>query len=98
MPMTFVSSEYNTVTGTSQEIALTMVSGNQYVLRSDVDLYFTIGVASSTTASAADNSHFLAAGMPAYVCKRGTAVRVAVIAKSATGVCTLSLVEAGSHP
>lgn len=95
MPITQTSSDYNTVTGSSQEIPFTLVPGNQYVLRADVDLYYAVGAASSVTASAADNNHFLKAGFPAFIAAKGTAVRVAVIAKSTTGVCTLSLLEPG---
>jgi hypothetical protein len=96
MPMTYTTSDYNTVTSTSQELPIAMVAGNQYVLRADVDIYFKVGLTTATTASAADDSHYLAAGMPAYLAAQGLRKYVAVIRKTTDGVCTLSKLEPGS--
>lgn len=93
MPITFTDSDYNTVTVASQELPIAMVPGFQYVLRSNVALYYKVGPTGTTTAAAADNSHYLAAGMPAYVAARGTSTRVAVIRETADGICTLSRME-----
>jgi hypothetical protein len=98
MSMTFGTSDQNTVTSTSQEIPTAMTPGVQYLLRSSVDAYFAIGLTTATTASAANNSHYIAAGMPAYVSAISTLAKyVAIIRVGSTdGVCTLSRLEAGS--
>jgi len=95
MPLTLTTSDYSTVTNTSQKFTA-MVAGNQYVLRSSVNCYFKVGPSASVTASAADGSHFLAAGMPAYVAKKGADDTVAIIRDSSDGAATLSLMEPGS--
>ncbi len=96
MTMTFTLSDYNAVTNTSQELPIPMIPGFQYVLRADTDLYFKVGLTTATTASAADNSHFLPAFMPAYLAAQGLSKYVCVIRKSADGICTLSRLEPGS--
>jgi hypothetical protein len=99
MAITTITSDYNTVTGSSQKLTA-MTPGFQYILRGDTDLYYKVGPNASVTAAAADNSHFLAAGDSALVCYRvdggATNDTVAVIRKTVDGVCTLSKVEPGT--
>jgi hypothetical protein len=99
MPITTVTSDYNTVTSASQKLTA-MTPGFQYILRGDVDLYYKVGPNASVTAAAADNSHFLPAGCTAFVAYRidggVTNDTVAVIRSSVDGACTLSKVEPGT--
>lgn len=95
MPLTVTSSDYSTVTSASQKFT-TMRASVQYVLRSDVNCFYKVGPSASVTAAAADDSHFLAAGMPAYVSKKETSDTVAIIRQAVDGVATLSLIEPGS--
>jgi len=96
MPWTLISSDYSTVTGTSQKFSsLTMVAGNQYRLTSSVDCYFKVGPAATVTASVADGNHFLAAGASVVVALKDTNDTVAIIQASVSGVATLSLIEPG---
>lgn len=95
MPITTITSDYSTVTNTSQKLTA-MKAGNQYRLSGTVGLYYKIGPNASVEASAADNSHYLAAGMVAFVALKDTNDTVAVIRETIDGACTLSLIEAGS--
>lgn len=95
MPITTVSSDYNTVTAASQKLAV-MIGGYQYKLVGSVGLYYAVGPNASVTASAADNNHYLPPGMVAYVAKKDTNDTVAVIRETTDGVCTLSRIEPGS--
>lgn len=97
MPITLSTSDYNTVTGTSQELPIAMQPGVQYVFRSDTACYIKIGATTATTASAADNSHFCPADVPIYVAAISTTEKyLAVIRKTADGICTLSRMDPGS--
>jgi hypothetical protein len=97
MPMTHTTSDYNTVTGTSQELPLPMIAGFQYKLVSTVDAYVKVGLTTATTAAAADNNHIAYAGVPLYLAARGLEKYVAIIRIGSTdGVCTLSRLEPGS--
>jgi len=92
MPLTVISSDYSTVTGSSQKLT-TMKAGRQYRLTSSVDCYFKVGPAASVTASAADGNHYLAAGASVEVALKDSNDTVAIIQVSVSGVCTLSLIE-----
>lgn len=99
MAITTITSDYNTVTSSSQKLTA-MTPGFQYILRADVNLYYKVGPNASVTASAADNSHFLPAGCTALVAYRVdggvTNDTVAVIRQAVDGVCTLSKLEPGT--
>ena len=85
------SSDYNTVTAASQQL-VAMTAGRTYRFVSSVDAYVAVGT--NPTASAADNSHYVAAGRELLVRAVATNDLVAVIrVGGADGVCTLSLLE-----
>lgn len=95
MTMTRTASDYSTVTVASQQLAV-MRGSYQYELTSSVDAWYKVGPNGSVTASAADGSHYLAAGKTVEVAKRGSDDTVAIVRVGAIdGVCTLSLVEPG---
>ena len=101
MPMTPTTSKRSTVTDTSQEIAFDMTSGATYRLAAlGCDLYFKVGTASSTTATAGDDSHPLADGDSIILTTSraaGAAQRVAVIrAGSVSGAAVISLLSPGT--
>lgn len=84
---TAATSDYQAVTASSVELAgTTMVVTGLYVFTADVDCYVKQGAA--PTAAAADGSMFVPAGMPLLIDGLQGA-KLAVIAKSTTGVCTL---------
>jgi hypothetical protein len=94
MPLSTPASDYSTVTSTSQRM-VAMTPGVQYILRSDIAIWYSIGTQTAAVASAADGSHYLPAGTTALVGAEGPLDTVAVQrVGSADGVCTLSkLVE-----
>jgi hypothetical protein len=87
-PLAGANSDYQAVTSTSAELAgTTMVAAGLYVLTCDVDCYVKQGAA--PTASAADGSMLVPAGMPLLI-DGAQGAKLAVIRKgSADGVCTL---------
>lgn len=85
------TSDYSTVTNTSQQLA-SMTDGQLYRLVCSIDTWVAIGA--NPTASAADNSHYLAAGRELVIRAAATDDNVAVLrVGSNDGVCTLSLVQ-----
>lgn len=85
------SSDYDTVTNTSKQLA-PMKQSQLYRLVSSIDTWVAVG--SNPTAAAADNSHYLAAGRELFILPVADAELVAVLrVGAADGVCTLSVVE-----
>ncbi len=91
---TRATSDYNTVTNASQQLA-NMVAGQTYCLVSSIDTWVAVG--SNPTASAANDCHLLAAGRELYIRALVADDNVAVLRVGASdGVCTLSLVDSNS--
>ena len=89
-PISTTTSDYNTVTSSSQKL-VAMIPGAQYILRSDIALWYVVGPATSVVASAADGCHYLPAGATALLAVDGADDTVAVLrVGSSDGVCTLS--------
>lgn len=85
---TEAAAAYKAVTGTSGEINGTGLAVTELaVFTCDVDCYIAQGAA--PTAAPADGSMFVPAGMPILIDGLQGA-KVAVVAKSTTGVCTLA--------
>lgn len=85
------TSDYSTVTDTSQQLA-DMVGGYLYRLVASIDTWVAVGA--NPTASAADNNHYLPANQALYIRCVATGDNVAVLrVGGANGVCTLSLVD-----
>ncbi len=94
IPITFSTSAYTAVTGTTAQFATTMVKGVQYVLRADTDLWWRADTSNPTAAANTAQNHFLAKGQTAFIA--GTGFKVAVIRATADGNASLSVMEPGA--
>lgn len=84
------TSDYNTVTDTAQQLA-NLVDGCVYRLVCSIDTWVKVGA--NPTASAADDSHYLAAGQTLLIRASANDDNVSVLrVGAANGVCTLSKV------
>lgn len=94
LPLTQTTSAVLAVTASSQQFVTTMISGVQYILRAEVDLWWRADSANPTAAIDTTNNHFLKAGQTAFVA--GSGFKCAVIAQSALGDATLSVLTVAS--
>lgn len=90
LPYTHKTSDYKAVTGSSTQFDTTMVSGVQYVLRANVDLWWRADSSNPTAAVDTDQNHFLKAGFPAYIAGGGFKVAVIKDTGQSDGDATLS--------
>lgn len=92
---TLATSDYNTVTVASQQLAA-MTPGHFYRLVSTTNAWIVFG-ANPTAAPSADNSHYLPANSVLDIQCEGAAIKVAIIRDTADGGCTLSEARRGSR-
>lgn len=93
LPYSTPTSDAQLVTGTSVPFDTVMVSGQQYILRGNTDLWYRISSAPTAAVVATDNNHFLAKGQTALIACDGTNTRVTAIKDTgaADGSASLSL-------
>lgn len=92
IPVSLTGSDVRTVVTASALFDTVMASGQQYLLTSTTNCWFTIGT-SGATAAASDGSHYLAAGQYRLVAAQGSNTRVAIIRDTADGNASLSLIQ-----
>jgi hypothetical protein len=95
MPLTLDNSDVRTVVTASGLFDTTLVPGMQYILSTTTDCWFKVTTGAGS-ASAADGSHFLAAGQRSVVAAKGANNRVAIIRDAADGNASLSEVAPGA--
>lgn len=94
IPITQTTSAVLAVTASSQQFATTMIQGVQYMLRAEIDLWWRADSSNPTAAIDTANNHFLKAGQTAFIA--GAGFKVAVIAQTALGDATLSVLTVAS--
>lgn len=93
LPFSTPTSDAKSITGTSVTFDTTMVSGQQYILRGDTDLWYRISSTPSAAQVATDENHFLAKGQTGLIACSGANNKVTAIKNTgaADGAASLSL-------
>lgn len=96
LPFSTPTSDCKSVTGTSVTFDTVMVSGQQYILRGNTDLWYRISATPDAAVVNTDNNHFLAKGQTALIASSGTSTRVTAIKDTgaADGSASLSFLVA----